>query len=219
MSALLALAVQFYGAERLFHIWIPPWLENEGEITALRNLPESAITERLHPPLDRPPTERPQLVDLPFISLPHAAGHPGRAGGEGSRHQGGQTVPGPRRIAESGGNADVPRPEGRHHLKRSGGSASCPAARTPHIFHNQDRLERFAWELIGYAPFVVEVRGEEWRQGQPGVQSQPPNDLSVGIRLRTDTLFRFRLITTARTPGELEAARRHVERYIRRRGG
>jgi CRISPR-associated protein Csx14 len=71
MSALLALAVQFYGAERLFHIWAPPWLEAGGEIAELRKLrdwPEQ-LTERLHPSLNQPPTDRPQLVDLPFISL------------------------------------------------------------------------------------------------------------------------------------------------------
>jgi len=37
--------------------------------------------------------------------------------------------------------------------------------------------------------------------------------------LGTDILFRLRLITTATTPGQLEAARRYVERYIRRREG
>lgn len=223
MSALLALAVQFYGAERLFHIWVPPWLEDEGEITALRNLPEPVITERLHPPLDRPPAERPWLVDLPFIALfpmlPDI-----RDALEGK-------APATREVKQFLVRAGLLSPEGtptslgqRVATVLSEVEALPPARQQEPRIHiprhrYQDRLERFARELIGYAPFVVEVRGEEWRQGQPGVRSQPPNELSVGVRLRTDTLFRLRLITTARTPGELEAARRHVERYIRRREG
>ncbi|RLG42850.1 MAG: CRISPR-associated protein Csx14, partial [Thermoproteota archaeon] len=71
MAALLALAVQFYGAERLFHIWVPPWLEVEGNIETLRKYrdwPEK-LNEYLHPSLDADPEDRPQMVTLPVIGL------------------------------------------------------------------------------------------------------------------------------------------------------
>jgi len=66
---------------------------------------------------------------------------------------------------------------------------------------------------------VIEVRGEEWRKGHPGVEAEPPSALIVGVRLGTDILFRLRLLTTATTEGQLEAARRYIERYVHRRGG
>jgi len=71
MSALLALAVQFYGAERLFHVWVPPWIEAEGEITNLRKWKDfpDKINKALHPPLDVEESDRPRIVDLPFIGL------------------------------------------------------------------------------------------------------------------------------------------------------
>jgi CRISPR-associated protein Csx14 len=71
MSALLALAVQFYGAKRLFHVWAPPLIEEEGEIHKLRNLRDypDRLNEKLHPPLNVAESDRPRLVDLPFIGL------------------------------------------------------------------------------------------------------------------------------------------------------
>lgn len=70
MSALLALAVQFYGAERLFHIWVPPWVEEKGGIDNLRCFQENpgVLNELLH---YRPEAtdDRPRLIDLPFLGL------------------------------------------------------------------------------------------------------------------------------------------------------
>ena len=221
MSALLVLTVQFYGAERLFHIWVPPWLEAEGEIAELRNLPESVILERLHPPLNRPPMDRPRLVDLPFISLfPMLSDI--RDALEGKALASKEVKPFLVRVGLLTSQG-TPTSLGERVATILGHVEALPPARQeepqvhipPH--HHKDRLERFAWELLGYAHFIVEIRGEEWRKGQSGVQAQPPKELIAGVRLRTDTLFRLRLVTTAKTPGELEAARRYVERYVRRR--
>ncbi len=221
MSALLTLAVQFYGAERLFHIWVPPWLEEEGEITKLKDLSEEEITKRLHPSLDQPTSDRPRLVDLPFIALfPMLP--------DIHRVLSGKSPP-PREIRQSLIGAGllspqgIPTPLGQRVADILDEVETLPPAHQmepqihiPH-HHYQDRLRSFARELAGYAPFVTEIRAEEWRKGQPGVQKQPPSELIVGVRLHTDILFRFRLVTTAATPGQLEAARRYVERYIRRR--
>ncbi|WP_448591856.1 CRISPR-associated protein Csx14 [Thermoflexus hugenholtzii] len=225
MSALLALAVQFYGAERLFHIWAPPWLEAEGEIAELRKFrdwPEQ-LTKRLHPPLNQPPTDRPRLVDLPFISLfPMLPAILDALGGHASASKEIKQL-----LVRAGllNPDDVPTPIGQRVAAILSLVEMLPPARSqePHVHiphhHHRDRLERFAWDLIGYAPFVVEVRGEEWRKGQFGVEAEPPSALIVRVRLGTDIPFRLRLITTATTEGQLEAARRYIERYVHRREG
>lgn len=223
MSALLALAVQFYGAERLFHIWVPPWLEQEGEIGQLRNLTSAQINERLHPPLDRNPNERPRLVDLPFIALFPMLPDIREA-------LAGRTLPAKdvKSVLVSTGlltKEGEPTELGKRVAEILDLVESLPPARQTkpkvHIpaHHHKNRIERFAQELIGYAPFVVEVRGEQWGQGEPGVHAQAPSDLIVRARIGTDIRFQLRLVTTAKTEGELEAARRHVERYVRRKEG
>ena len=222
MAALLTLAVQFYGAERLFHIWVPPWLEQEGEIENLLNLSEEEIIRHLHPPLDCDPTERPRLVDLPFLSLfpmlPDI-----REALRGKAYPVKEVkalLVGAGLLAKDGS----PTPLGERVAAILDLVEALPPARQTepkvHVSGHryQDRIKRFAWELIGYAPFVLEVRGEQWGQGEPGVRVQPPRDLIVRVRLGTDIRFQLRLITTATTKGELEAARRHVERYVQRRG-
>ncbi len=223
MSSLLALAVQFYGAERLFHIWAPPWIEEEGEISKLRRLLPEQVTERLHPPLkNMSADERPQIVDLPFIGLfpllgDILAGLKGQTApsreikqvlvanglltGQGETTALGQAVAG---ILES--------VEGLPPARQD----ECKVHIGQH--HYRDRLERFAWELCGRFPFVTEIRSDEWGQGEEQVKAQSPNEIIVGARLRTDILFRLRLVTTATNPGQLEATRRKIERYIKQKG-
>ncbi len=223
MSALLALAVQFYGAERLFHVWVPPWLEQEGEIGQLRNLTPEQINERLHPPVNRAPQDRPRLVDLPFIALfPMLPDIREALAGKGPPAKDVKSIlVGAGLLARDG----TPTPLGERVAAILDLVEALPPARQkepevhipPH--HYKDRLERFARELVGYAPFVVEARGEQWGQGEPGVHAQPPRDLVVRARLGTDIRFQLRLVTTATTSGELEAARRHVERYVQRKEG
>ncbi len=220
MSSLLVLAVQFYGAERLFHIWAPPWIEEEGEIAKLLRLPQEQVIEKLHPPLKNvSQDERPRIVDLPFIGLFPLLGDilaalksqatPSREikqilvanglfTGQGETTELGRAVAG---ILES--------VEGLPPARQD----ECKVHIGQH--HYQDKLERFAWELCGRFPFVTEIRSDEWRQGQEQVRAQPPNEIIVGTHLRTDILFRLRLVTTAVNQGQLEAARRAVERFVR----
>lgn len=74
--------------------------------------------------------------------------------------------------------------------------------------HYQNKLERFARELCGRFPFINGVHSDEWQQGEERVKAELPNVLIVGSRLKTDILFRLRLVTTAASPGQLEAAKR-----------
>ncbi len=74
MSALLALAVQFYGARRLFHIWAPKDLEEDGTVSNLALLERydsQKFELRMHPMKDtgRDPGSQPELIDIPLIGL------------------------------------------------------------------------------------------------------------------------------------------------------
>lgn len=222
MSALLALAVQFYGAERLFHIWAPPWLEEEGEIAKLRRLSPEQLAEKLHPSLaNMPESDRPRLIDLPFIGLFPLLG-------DILATLKGQPAPSKetKQILVANGlltSQGEPTELGKTVAGILENVEGLPPARqdecTVHIgrHHYQDRLERFAWELSGRFPFITEIHSDEWRQGEEQAKTEPPNVVVVDTELRTDILFRLRLVTTATTPGQLEAARRAVEKYILRR--
>lgn len=85
--------------------------------------------------------------------------------------------------------------------------------------HYQNRLEHFARELCGRFPFIKEVYSDEWQQGEEQVKAELPNVLIVGSRLKTDILFRLRLVTIAANPGQLGAAKRTVERYMAQKRG
>ena len=223
MSSLLALAVQFYGAERLFHIWVPPWLEEEGEIPKLRNLQSEQLNESLHPPLKGvPDSDRPRIVDLPFIGLFPLLG-------DILSTLKGQITPAKnlKRMLVANGLLDEdtgkPTSLGQKVAAILENVEGLPPARQAeckiHIgkHHYRDKLERFALELSSHFTFITEIQSDEWRQGTEGIKAEPPNVLVVGARLGTDILFRFRLTTTASTEGQLEAARQAVERYVPRR--
>ena len=222
MSALLALAVQFYGAERLFHIWVPPWLEAEGEIAQLRNLPEEDLIQRLHPPLNTmTPEDRPRLVDLPFIGLfPWL---------EDIRDALKGVVPPERSLKallQANNLLDSqarPTDLGTAILSILEGVEGLPPARQDPCkvaiakHHYRDRLERFAWELCGRFPFITQIQSGEWRSGEAKVKAESPNHLRVFESLGKDFQMQLILETTATTSGQLEAAKRAVERYLARR--
>jgi CRISPR-associated protein Csx14 len=219
MSALLALAVQFYGAERLFHIWVPPWLETEGEIAQLRNLPEDVRIQKLHPLLNT--EDRPRLVDLPFIGLfpwledirdaLKGAVPPERSLKillQANNLLDSQARPTELGIAILNILEDV---EGLPPARQD----PCKIAIANH--HYRDRLERFARELCSHFSFITQIQSGEWRSGEAKVKAELPNRLRVFEHLGTDFSVQLILETTAATPGQLEAAKRAVERYLERR--
>lgn len=220
MAALLALAVQFYGAERLFHIWAPPWLEAEGEIDKLRKYrdwPEK-LNEHLHPPLDTGPEDRPQLVTLPVIGLfplmeEIRSALTGRA--DPSRDV--------RRLLRDNGLI-TPQGEPTEIGRRIGAvlesveglpparQEECQLHIAPH--HYKERLEAFARQLCSRFPFITEIRSGEWGSGDAKVKMEPPNIIRVFEPLGTGFPLQLILTTTATTQGELEAARWAIERYL-----
>jgi len=222
MSALLALAVQFYGAERLFHIWVPPWLEEAGKIARLRNLPEEDRIQRLHLPLDT--EDRPRLVDLPFIGLFPWLEDIQQALKEEKR---GSTLERPLKTLLQANNLldsqGRPTDLGRRILAILEAVEGLPPARQEECeiaiakHHHRDRLERFAWELCGRFPFITQIQSGEWGSGEAKVKAEPPNRLRVFEPLGLDFSLQLILETTAATPGQLEAAKRAVERYLERK--
>ncbi|MBW2071442.1 MAG: CRISPR-associated protein Csx14 [Deltaproteobacteria bacterium] len=223
MSALLALGVQFYGAERLFHVWVPPWIEAEGEITNLRKWKDfpDKINEALHPSLDVEESDRPRIVDLPFIGL-FPLLNDIRAALQG------EAAP-PREIKQLlianallTGQGE-PTPMGQTVAVILEGVEGLPPARQEECkvsiakHHFSNRLERFAWELCGRFPYVTKIRSGEWRSGEGKVKVESPNIIRVFAPLGTDFPLQLILTTTATSEGQLEAARRDVERYLRRR--
>jgi CRISPR-associated protein Csx14 len=221
MSALLALAVQFYGAERLFHIWAPPWLEAEGEIVQLRNLPEDVRIQKLHPPLNTMNAEdRPHLVDLPFIGLfpwledirDALKGNPPdrslKTLLQANNLLDSQARPTELGIAILNILENV---EGLPPARQD----PCKIAIANH--HYRDRLERFARDLCDRFSFITQIQSGEWRSGGAKVKAEPPNRLLVFEHLGTDFSVQLILETTATTSGQLEAAKRAVERYLEQR--
>ncbi len=223
MSALLALAVQFYGAERLFHVWVPPWIEEKGEITELRKWKDfpDKINEALHPSLDVEETDRPRVVDLPFIGLfPLLNDIRAALKGEEPPSRGIKQLLTANALMTGGGEptklgqtvaAILEGVEGLPPARQG----ECKIAKFQHHYANM--LEHFARELSGRFPFVTEIRGGEWRSGEGKVRVEPPNIIRIFEPLGTNFPLQLILTTTATTQGQLEAARREIERYLRRR--
>lgn len=219
MSALLTLAVQFYGAQWLFHVLVEdPEIEKGGHISVLRNLPDEYRNRYLHPPVGAI-----KLVHLPFIGLfPLLNDVVAALKGEdvsaeirafleqnglwskGKVTELGRTVG---RILEQVESLPAPRPgECAKHLSRK-------EAKEIQITHRwMERIcERF-W-------FVEKIEAIGWREGQPKVKTEAPNKLIVYLPGRRVRGVGLRLFTTAKTTGQLERAKQELERWITRMTG
>lgn len=66
MGALAALAAQLYGAHYLYHLWVDENIEQEGQIRDART---ARMRARPDNPLLKPPADKYELVNLPFLNL------------------------------------------------------------------------------------------------------------------------------------------------------
>jgi CRISPR-associated protein Csx14 len=80
--------------------------------------------------------------------------------------------------------------------------------------HYQKELNSFARQLRAHFPFVSEIRGIAWSQGENQVKGEGDNKLNVRVTLKDDVRLGLQLVTTATSQGQLEAARRAVERFV-----
>ncbi|NSW77023.1 MAG: CRISPR-associated protein Csx14 [Candidatus Atribacteria bacterium] len=216
MSALFALAVQFYGARRLFHVLTQdPELEEEGRIWKLQNRTPEEQKRLLHPPV-----ETIQLVQLPFVGLFPLLGNiiTGLQGGSVSGEV--------RQILEDNGlvRADKVTDLGKTVLQILQNVESLPEPRQGEChfkFAEKEPKEapktrEWANRLANRFLFIERVDDIGWREGQPKVKKEPPNTLLIFLPGRRVTGIGFRLTTTARTEGQLNRACQEVEKWIER---
>jgi CRISPR-associated protein Csx14 len=214
MSALLALAVQFYGAQRLFHVLVEdPELEEEGHILKLRNRSREEQNRALHPPV-----EQIKLVNLPFIGLFPLLGE------IVAGLKGGSVRPEVRGLLEQNGllAAGGPTTLGQTVLQVLESVEALPEPRVDEceiklaskepkaVRETQEWANRIANRFL----FVERIEDIGWREGQPKVRAEAPNALVLYLPGRRVRGIGFRLTTTAQTPGQLERARQEVERWI-----
>jgi CRISPR-associated protein Csx14 len=214
MSALLALAVQFYGARRLFHVLVEdPVLEEEGHILKLKNKSREEQNRALHPPV-----KQIKLVNLPFIGLfpllgNIIAGLKGKAVPsevKGLLEQNGFVTPaGPTdlgrmvlRVLESVETLPEPR------------AGECEIQLAHKEPKEADETRKWAERLANRFSFVERIDDIGWREGQPKVKAEAPNVLVVFLPGRRVRGIGFRLTTTAQTHGQLVRAQQEVERWI-----
>jgi CRISPR-associated protein Csx14 len=216
MSALLALAVQFYGAQRLFHLLVEdPELEEEGRIWRLKNKCADEQNRALHPPV-----EEIKLVNLPFIGLfPLLGGIVAGLKGSSVRSEvqalleqnnllaaGRLTLLGEIVLHVLENVEALPEP-------RRGDCAISLARKEP---KEAEQTEQWAERLSQRFLFIERIEDFGWREGQPKVKAEAPNLLLVFLPGHRVQGIGFRLTTTAQTPGQLERARQDVERWLER---
>lgn len=214
MSALLTLAVQFYGATSLFHVVVEdPEIEEGGHILNLRNLPEEEQDRYLHPPVDQI-----KLVHLPFVGLfPMLGEIVAGLRGETVRSevrtllernnlwQGGQPTDFGKTVLRILENVEtLPRPR----------SGECRIQLARKETKEEKATEEWAKRICNRFGFVERIESIGWKEGQPKVKVEAPNKLVVYLPGRRVRGIGLRLFTTAETPGQLERAREEVERWI-----
>jgi CRISPR-associated protein Csx14 len=172
MSALLALAVQFYGARRLFHVLVEdPVLEEEGHILKLKNKSREEQKQALHPPVDQI-----KLVNLPFIGLFPLLGNI-IAGLKG------EAVPSEVKILlEQNGLVTPAGPTdlGRMVLRVLESVEALPEPRAGkceiQLAHKEpkeaDETKKWAERLANRFSFVERIDDIGWREGQPKVKAE-----------------------------------------------
>ncbi len=214
MSAFLALAVQFYGARRLFHVLVEDLeLEKEGKISELQNKSREEQNRVLHPPI-----EQIKLVNLPFIGLFPMLGEiiTGLKGGKVRSEV--------KALLEQNGLVDggMPTKLGQMVLDVLESVEALPEPRAGECQvklerkepREAEKTEKWARRLENRFLFVERIEDIGWREGEPKVKTEPPNQLVVFLPGGKIGGIGFRLTTTAQTQGQLERARQEVERWI-----
>lgn len=216
MSALMALAVQFYGARMLFHVLVmDPTLEEAGHYLNLRNQPTKEQDRVLHPPLDEI-----RLVPLPFVGLfPLLNEILQGLKGQSVRKEV-QSLLEDNGLLERGAITDLGRtvaeileavessPDPRE--------GECEMALAKKEPKEAEQTREWAERIATRFSFVRRIEDIGWREGEPKVKVEPPDRLVVFLPGRRIRGIGFRLFTTARTPGQLERARQEIERWIER---
>lgn len=219
MSALLALAVQFYGAERLFHIWVPGWIEEKGDIQKIRELDDEEKAEWLHPNKFVSEEEgRPRIVDLPFLGIfPLLPKIVAALKGNPSDSDTIAILVSNGFLDEKGKATEL----GQHFIKTFESIEHIPPMRLKRCYINisddhayRDWINRLAKKLEIKFEFIKEIKDIEWSQTETKVSAVPPDKLNIMWTEGRRAKMGLQLAITSTTEGELEAARKSVEEYI-----
>lgn len=215
MSALMTLAVQIYGAKEQFHIIVDdPELEEKSKINKLMHLRNEDKKKVLHP--DR---SKVKVVHIPFIGLfPFIKDIVAALQGKevGSREI--------KELLISNNLIENNKPTelGKMVLEilESVESLPEPCLHEPEIKLSKKEpkfikeLEKRANEFKDRFHFVCRIMDAKWRRGKPKVKIEKPDKIRVFISTGRGFNYSLILLTTAKTDGELEAAKREVEKFL-----
>ncbi|MHA1631867.1 MAG: CRISPR-associated ring nuclease [Candidatus Freyarchaeota archaeon] len=215
MSALMTLAVQFYGARELFHIIVMDReLEEKSNITKLRHLNNGEKNRVLHPD-----PSKFKVIKMPFIGLfPWISDIVSALKGERKSTREIEELLTSNNLVEDGKLT----PLGEIFLKIIEQVESKPPPRLekPEILigkhHHQKELHQIAQKLVNRISYVTRVRSIEWKAGKEKVQKEPPNKLKVYINTGKGYNLGFLLETTAETEGQLAAAAEEVKELLQK---
>ena len=215
MSALLTLAVQFYGATSLFHIIVDPEIEKKEKdhIKDLYNMSEEELKPYLHPPPDKI-----KLVKLPFIGLfPLLDRIISTLKGEKDPEI--ASLLEQNKLLQNSGPTEL----GNVVLGILEKVKSAPEARSGdceiHIKEKEPKerrsFEKYVRPLASLF-FVKRIESIGWSPGKPKVEKDPPSCLKVYLPGEKVQNIGLRLITTAKTDGQLEFAKESTEELLKK---
>jgi len=216
MSALLTLAVQFYGATSLFHIVVDDQkIEEMGKISKLRNLPEEEQNRYLHPP-----PEKIKLIPLPFIGLFPMLDRIVSC-------LKGKADPEIESLLEQNNLLQKGKPTGLGRkilgILEKVKSAPKPRSGDCEVKIKKDEPKeteatRKYMNCLRSLIFVKKIESIGWAPGKPRVEQEPPNKLKVylpGERISAN--IGLLLTTTAESKGELDYAEDLTKRFLKER--
>lgn len=213
MSALMTLAVQFYGAKELFHVLVDdPELEEKGSITRLKSISDKHQILHPNPNLIR-------LVPIPFLGLfPWISDIVKVLKGETTEPKGIKNLLESNGLYEKGKATEL----GKLVLNILELVESLPDPYlveaeiniAPH--HYAKELEQIAKKLKRRFSWLCRIQSINWRQGEPKVKIKSPKYLEIYFPLIGKGGLNLALLleTTAATSGQLERAKQDVEKFL-----
>lgn len=207
MSAMMTLAVQFYGATSLFHIIVEdPDIEEQSHIKRLKHNPNREAI--LHPDLNKVTMVHIPILGLfPWINdiLNALRGHP---------------IPEPKikEILERHGLISQGRTTtlGRMILEvlEEVENAPSPRETPPKLPPQIEPPHKTVIEKISHFYFVTEIAYIRWREGQPLVRIDEEGNVEINFHSRRCPRLALKLATTAKTEGQCQWVKKHLESFL-----
>ena len=213
MSALMTLAVQLYGAKELFHVIVddPEFEKKSRDLRIYLNSPEK-LNYYLHPDISKI-----KKVKMPFIGLfPWISEIIRALKGEQIERRDVRDVLVINGLIEDNEPTDLGKMILEILEKVETLPEPCYEPKVPKKFnhHFSRELAEMARKIANKFPFICEIKTIPWREGEPKVKAKEPNIIEVYFKHRRGFNLSLQLITTAKTKGQLEAAKKEIENFI-----